>query len=151
MESYTYEKLKAFDEKFPGSVTWFRLKKHCEIVDQHLNDNEKVEFIFAGQLDNDHLSVLNTGVIAITNERLIVAQNRFFIGYKFLSITPDLYNDLTIDSGLLWGMITIDTVKEKIYVSNLSKAALPEIETQITTYMHEAKKEFYNAEDEEDH
>ncbi len=139
MQSETYRQLKLFKEKFPGSVTWFRLKKHCQVVDRHLNPNEKVEFIIAGQLDNNALSLFNTGVVAITNERLIVAQNRLIVGYRFSSITPDLYNDLKVDAGLIWGTIEIDTVREQIYVSNLAKAALPEIETAITTFMHDAR------------
>lgn len=137
-----YEKLKLFEEKYPGSVTWFRLKKHCAIVDKHLNPNEEVQFILAGQLDNDHLSFFNTGVIVITNERLIVAQNRLLVGYKFKSITPDLYNDMHVDCGLIWGALCIDTVKECVYVSNLSKKCLPEVETNITMFMQEAKKQY---------
>ncbi len=137
-----YEKLKAFKQKFPKCVTWFRLKKHCAIVDKHLNPGEHVDFILAGQLDQNHLSFFNTGVLAITNQRLIVAQNRFLVGYKFSSITPDLYNDMQVDCGFIWGMLCIDTVKEKIYVSNLDKNSLPEIETSITMFMADAKKNF---------
>lgn len=144
--SYTYDKLKAFKKKFPGAVTWFRLKKHCEIIDKHLNPNEKVLFVIAGQLDNDALSFFNTGVLALTSERILVAQNRLIVGYKLSSITPDLYNDLQVDSGLIWGTITIDTVKEKVYLSNLAKSSLPEIETQISSFMIEAKKEYSDKE-----
>ena len=100
------------------------------------------KFAFAGQLDDNALSFFNTGVLVITNERLIVAQNRLLIGYKFSSITPDLYNDLQVDAGLIWGTLTIDTIKEKIYISNLDKSSLPEIETQVTMFMQEAKKKY---------
>ena len=139
-----YDNLKLFVDKYPGCVTWFRLKKHCEIVDKHLNPNEKIDFVVAGQLDDNHLSFFNTGVLAVTSERLIVAQNRLLIGYKFSSITPDLYNDMQVDCGLLWGTLCIDTVKEKIHVSNLDKNSLAEIETSITMFMHEAKKKNKN-------
>lgn len=142
-----YDKLMAFKKKFPKCVTWFRLKSHAAIVDKHLNPGEHVDFILAGQLDEKPLSFFNTGVLAITNERIIVAQNRLLIGYKFSSITPDLYNDMQVNCGLLWGTVCIDTVKEKIYVSNLDKDSLPEIETSITMFMADAKKK-YNVKDE---
>ena len=53
-----------------------------------------------------------------------------------------MYNDLTVKAGLIWGTIVIDTVKEKIIVSNIDKNALPEIETYITSFMEEAKKQY---------
>ena len=53
-----------------------------------------------------------------------------------------MYNDLTIKAGLIWGTIIIDTVQEQITISNIDKNALPEIETYITTFMEEAKKQY---------
>lgn len=138
----TYHVLKNIIDNYPGSVTWFRLKKHCAIIDKHLNPDEQVEFAIAGQLDNDALSFFNTGVLAVTNERILVAQNRLLVGYSLNSITPDLYNDLQVNMGLLWGTITIDTVKEKVYISNLAKSILPLAETRITMFMQEAKQKY---------
>lgn len=147
MEQSSYELLKKFRNKFSGSVAW-RVKKHCKIIDMHLNPNERINFIFAGQLDIKPLSLFNTGVIAVTNERLIIAQKKLIVGYKFSSITPDLYNDLTVKAGLIWGTIIIDTVREQVYVSDLDKEALPEIETEITMFMQEAKKKYAKKKDE---
>lgn len=137
-----YEKLAKFEKKYPRSITWFRLKKHCEVIDKHLNPNETIKFICAGQLDDNHLSWFNTGVLAVTTERIMIAQNRLTVGYMFTSITPDMYNDLGVEAGLIWGLITVDTIKEKVYLSNLDKNALPEIETAITMAMQEAKKKY---------
>ena len=53
-----------------------------------------------------------------------------------------MFNDLTVISGLIWGKIKIDTIKELVTISNLSKTALDEIETNITKYMMEEKKEY---------
>lgn len=147
MDKNCYAELKLFVEKYPGGITWFRLKKHCAIVDMHLNPNESIQFVMAGQLDNNHFSFFNTAVLAITTERIIIAQNRLLVGYKFSSITPDLYNDLQIDSGLIWGSICIDTMKEKVYFSNLDKKSLPEIETNISMFMQEAKKKYLKEND----
>lgn len=145
----TYDILMRFKRKFPNCVTWWRLRKHCEIIDRHLNPNEVVRFACAGQLDNNCWSIFNTGVIAITSERLVIAQNRLLVGYKFSSVTPDLYNDLQVDSGLIWGTLTIDTIKEKIYLSDLDKKSLPEIETEVSMFMQEAKKKYAKRKEED--
>ena len=143
-----YSKLKNFKNKYPMCVTWFRLKQHASIVDKHLNPNEQILYIFAGQLDNNHLSFFNTGVVAITNERIIIAQDRLIVGYKLSSVTFDLYNDLFVDAGLIWGIVCIDTVKEKIYVSNLDKKCLSEVETSISTIVRDARDTFNKRKDE---
>ena len=36
----SYEMLSKFKAKYPRCVGWYRLKKHCEIVDKHLNPHE---------------------------------------------------------------------------------------------------------------
>ena len=141
-----YEKVMAFKKKFPGCLT-FRLKKHCNVIDKHLNPGEELLYAFAGQLNDSPLKIFDTGVICVTSERLVVAQNYLWPGYKFISITPDLYNDLTIKSGIIWGTIGIDTIKESVYISNISKASMPEIETIVTTFMQEMKKSYPARED----
>ena len=39
--------------------------------------------------------------------------------------------------------LTIDTVKEIVYISKLSNKALPEIQEKISTFMIEAKKKYH--------
>ena len=53
-----------------------------------------------------------------------------------------MFNDLTVDAGLLWGQINIDTVKETVVLSYIDKKSLDEIETHITEYMMEEKKKY---------
>jgi hypothetical protein len=136
-----YERVVAFKRKFPGSVTW-RLPKHCDIVEKHINPNEQVLFAFAGQMNENRFQFFDTAVVALTSERIVIGHKRLFYGYNFITVTPDMYNDLTVQAGLIWGTIVIDTVKEKITISNLSKKSLPEIETFITMFMEEAKKQY---------
>ena len=50
------------------------------------------------------------------------------------------FNDLKLYSGLFWGKIEIDTVKEVIFVSNLDKKSLDEIETNVNKIMLENKR-----------
>ncbi len=139
--SRTYELAKEFKRKYPLTIS-FRTRMHCSIIDKHLNPDEKVLYVFLAQKNDNAFDFTNTYVIALTNHRLMLGTKRLLFGYFFYSITPDMFNDLTVKEGLLWGRITIDTVKEEVSFSNISKSALPEIETNITKYMMEEKKKF---------
>ena len=138
----TYELVREFKKKYPMTINWWRTKKHSALVDKNLNPGEKVLYAFAAQNDNSYGSINNTAVLALTTDRLIVSQDRLIVGYKLVSITPDLYNDITINAGLIWGTVIIDTIKEVIYFSNIDKRALSEIQVNISTYMITAKKEY---------
>ena len=135
----TYEKLKEFKAKYPSTVTW-RLKAHSNVIERHLNPGETVNFVFAAQKGHSSFDIFSTFVVILTNKRILLAQKRVLWGYTYLSVTPDMFNDLTVHSGLIWGKVYIDTVKETIILSNISKAALDEIETQITEYMMSEKQ-----------
>jgi hypothetical protein len=58
-----------------------------------------------------------------------------------------MYNDFTVKSGIIWGTIGIDTIKETVYVSDLAKKSMPEIETIVTTFMQEMKKAYPDRDD----
>ena len=132
-----------FKKRYPSTVMW-RVKKHCRVVQKHLNPNEKVLYAFAAQMNNDALDIIDTAVLCVTSDRILIGQDQILYGYSFNSITPEMYNDLQVLSGIFWGKIVIDTVKEVIYFSNLSKKALVEIESIISMYMMEAKKLYPN-------
>ena len=93
--------------------------------------------------------IISTHVFVITNKRLIIATKRVLFGYFLYSITPDMFNDLTVYSGLIWGKVQIDTIKEVVFISNLSKKSLDEIETSVTEYMMKEKKKYARREKEE--
>lgn len=141
----TYDIVKDFKRRYPQTVCW-RVKKHCALIDQNLNNQERVLYAFAAQNDLTHGSIFNTAVLALTNERIIIAQDRILVGYKVSTITPDQYNDMQINAGIIWGTVTIDTLKETIFFSNISKKALPEIQIQISSFMIEAKKKYHSKE-----
>ena len=130
-----------FRRKYPMTIG-FRLKKHCDIIDKHLNPDEKITYLFYGQKNTGVFDFVNTYVVALTNQRLIMATKRLLFGYFFKSITPDLYNDLMVNSGVIWGRILIDTVKEEVTLTNLDKTSLSEIETNITETMGKLKKQY---------
>ena len=136
-----YETVKAHKAKYGGTISW-RLRAHSKVVERHLNPGENILYAFACQKGYSSFSIFNTYIVALTNKRIIVAQKRLFWGYLFLSITPEMFNDLTIKTGIIWGKVAIDTVKEEVVFSNVSKAAVSEIETSISEYMMQEKKKY---------
>lgn len=136
-----YEMVKRFKEKYPSTIA-FRIAKHSKIIDMHLNPDEEVIYAFPAQKNSNFFEIFYTNVIALTNKRIMIATKRVVWGYFFVSITPDMFNDLTVHRGLIWGNVTIDTVKEEVVLSNISNNALSEIETIITEYMMKEKKKY---------
>ena len=139
--SDTYKMAKLFKRKYGLTIAW-RIKSHCKVVDYHLNPGEKVKYVFLGQKNNWILNLFNTNVVVLTNKRLIIATKRILFGYFFTSITPDLFNDLTIKKNIIWGRVIIDTVKEEVLLSNIDPRALAEIETNVVENMMREKKKY---------
>ena len=134
------EQLARFKSKYPLTVGW-RLNKNSRVLLEHLHDDEVIKYAFYAQKNKSSLDVTSTGIIAVTNKRLVIARDRVVIGYFFDSITADMFNDLKVRSGIIWGKIIIDTVNELIILTNISKSALPEIEEEVTSAMLELKDE----------
>lgn len=133
-----YEEVLKFKKRYPMSIAW-RLKKNSKIVEKYLNPDETISYVFAAQKNNNPFDIFSTAVIAITNRRLLIGRKRVVFGYFVDSVTPDLFNDLKVLSGIIWGKINIDTAKEFITLSNIDKKALDEIETNISTFMMDEK------------
>lgn len=143
----SYELARKFKNKYPMTIAW-RIRKHAEVIDRHLNPDEKILYIFLGQKNDSPIDIVNTNIVAFTNKRIMVATKRLVFGYFFKSITPDMYNDLTVNRGLIFGTVIIDTIKEVIKITNIDPNALDEIETNITEIMLMQKKEFSRREKE---
>ena len=139
--SIVYDKVKEFKKKYPMTVAW-RLKSHSKIIDLHLNPGEEVKYVFACQKNNNPVDIITTYVVALTNKRILLGQKRLIFGYFFTAITPDMFNDLQVKMGIFWGKIEVDTIKETVYLSNIQRDALDEIETNITEYMMEEKQKY---------
>lgn len=136
-----YELAKDFRSRYPLTIAW-RLKQNSMVVEKHLNPGEEILYVFVGQKNNKFYDIFSTGIIAITNERIIIGRKRVIFGYYFDSVMPYMYNDLNIKVGLLWGKIKIDTVKEEVTITNVDKTALPEVETHISKNMMRLKKKY---------
>lgn len=139
--NYVCRKAREFRRRYPLTLA-FRLRAHSKILVKHLNDGEKILYVFTAQKGGSNFDIVSTYVIAITDKRIMIARKRFLFGYFFLAITPDLFNDIKVRMGLLWAKIEIDTVKEFIVLSNVQSGAASEIESAITKYVMRAKKKF---------
>lgn len=144
-----YEKLAEFKKKYPMTVSW-RMKEHARIIEKHLNPGETILYAFAAQKNPVSYDIVSTYAVVLTNKRIMMASKRVLFGYFFTTITPDLFNDLKINMGLIWGKVYIDTIKEYVVLSNIDKEALPEIETMITEFMMKKKSQGENKENKDE-
>ena len=147
MEKTVYQQLLDFKKKYPMTVAW-RLKSHAKVIEKHLNPGEEILYTFAAQKNDNPLDIITTYAVVLTNKRILIAQKRVLWGYSYYTITPDMYNDMEVFGGLLWGKIYIDTVKELVIFSNISKRALDEIETVVSEYMMKMKRRFITKKEE---
>lgn len=139
--SSVYKKVLKFKNKYPSTISW-RLKENAKIIEKHLNPGEKVLYAFAAQKNDNPFNIFGTAVVALTSKRILIGRKRVLLGYFLNSITPDMFNDLKISGGIIWGKVYIDTIKEFVTLSNISNNALTEIETEISNYMMEMKKQY---------
>ena len=139
MKDTIYEKLVNFKSRYPMTISW-RLKKHAKVIEMHLNPGETINYAFAAQKSTRFFEMFSTYAVVLTNKRILLASKRLIFGYFFTSITPDLFNDLEVKMGIIWGKIVIDTIKEEVMLTNIDKNALDEIETNITEYMMKEKQ-----------
>ena len=136
-----------FKKKFKGGIAW-RIKKHAAVLDGYLNPDEKVLYAFCAQKNESFKEIFNTFAIALTNKRIMIGRKRLIWGSFYYTITPDMYNDMEIYRGLIWGKVTIDTIKEVVVFSNLPKSSLDEIETSISEFMIKEKQKYQNEKEE---
>ena len=134
-----YDRVVEFKNKYPTTVAW-RLKKNAKLVEDFLKPEEKVLYAFVAQKNDNFFDIWSTAVVAITTDRLIIGRKRVVFGYFLNSVTPDMFNDLKITKGVFWGKVYIDTVKEFVCLSNISRKALSEIETNIFSNMKRDNK-----------
>ena len=141
MNKEIYRRAKEFKRKYPMTIA-FRLRAHAKIVSKFIGSDEEIKYVFVAQKNYQSYEIINTNIIVLTDKRLVVATKRLVFGYFLKVITPDMFNDLTIKQGPIWGKVIIDTVKEEVILSNIDRNALAEIDDNITMTMIEEKKEY---------
>ena len=90
--------------------------------------------------------MFSTYLVVLTNKRILVAEKRLLFGYYFISVTPEMFNDLSVQSGIIWGKVFIDTIKEQVIINNIDKRALAEIQNKVSEYMLEEKRKVVKVE-----
>lgn len=143
MEKSIYLKVKEFKKRFPLTIAW-NIKKHCKVLENFINPTEEVLYAFCGQRNDNSFDIITSCAVVLTNKRILIGQQRV-LGYIYIAITPDMFNDLNIKTGPIWGSIYIDTIKETVVISNLQKSSLDEIETSISEYMMNEKLKYGSA------
>lgn len=136
-----YKRAKEFKRKYPATVA-FRIRAHAKLVQKFIGSDEEIKYVFVAQKNYKSYDFVNTNIVVLTNKRILVATKRLLFGYFYKAITPDMFNDLTLRSGILWGKVVIDTVKELVVLSNIDKAALSEIEQNISSVMMAEKQKY---------
>lgn len=137
----TTEFVARFKKKYPGTIGW-RYVKNSRVVEKHLNPGEQVVYAFIAQKNDKLFQIFESAVVALTTERILIGRKRVLFGYFIDSITPEMFNDLKVSSGLFFGKVKIDTVKELIVLTDISKKALPEIYSKVSNYMSFMKKKY---------
>ncbi len=137
-----------FKKAYPLTIGW-RYKRHSYIVALHLNPGEEVLYSFIAQKNDTLLNIFQSAVVSITTERILIGHKNLIFGYDLTSITPDMFNDLKVSGGIIFGKVYIDTIKEFVTLSDIDKRALPELQTAISSYMMEQKKKYHSKEKEE--
>ena len=150
MTDIIYKKIKDFKKRYPATISW-RLKAHSKVAAVLINDDEEVLYAFAAQKLPSVFNVTSTYAIVLTDKRILLAQKRLIFGYFYYTITPDMFNDLTLKMGLFWGKVIIDTVKETVCLTFISKSALREIETVLSKYMMQEKRQYETEITDEEH
>ena len=133
-----YSSVLKFKKKYPWTIAW-HLKRHSKVVENIIDKDEKILYTFCGQR-NDTNMLFDSCVVAVTNKRIIVGEKRALFGYYLITISTELFNDLKITTGIIWGRIEIDTVKENLFISNVDKKAMDEIETKVHEIMLKNKR-----------
>jgi hypothetical protein len=144
-----YKKVLEFKKKYPLTIGW-RIKQNAAIVENYINSDEKVLYAFIAQKNDSPFNICSSAVVVLTSKRILIGRKRVIVGHFLNSITPDMFNDLEINGGIIWGKVFIDTVKEVVTLTNISNDALDEIETEISSFMLEEKKKYVEREKEED-
>lgn len=113
--------------------------KHFGIIEKSLMDDENVQIAFMG-LHNYISPTKHDGnfAYAVTNKRILIAQQKV-LGEIFQTISLDNINDITFTAGAVFGILTIDTIREKFNVG-LDKVGAKNISNGVHKVLDNIKK-----------
>ena len=101
MNKEIYRRAKEFKRKYPMTIA-FRLRAHAKVASKFIGSDEEIKYVFVAQKNYQSYEIINTNIIVLTDKRLVVATKRLVFGYFLKVITPDMFNDLTIKTNIIW-------------------------------------------------
>ena len=93
MNNKVYKLARRFKIKYFGTIA-FRIRAHSKVLAEHINPDEKLLYVFCGQKGGSNREIFSSCVVALTNQRIMIATKRVLWGYFLTTITPELFNDL---------------------------------------------------------
>lgn len=95
--------------------------KHFKVVEKQLHNDEEVLFAFVGLYNYISASKHQSNfAIAVTNERIIAGQKKL-IGENINTISRRNLNDISKTTGVIMGVLNIDTFKESFNIGTNKK------------------------------
>lgn len=114
--------------------------KHFGIIEKNLGNDENVLFAFIGL--HNYVSISkhdNNFAYAVTNKRILLGQKKV-IGEVFQSIALNKINDITFQSGVAYGVITVDAQTEVFNVAVI-KSQANNINKKLHELLYQLKEE----------
>lgn len=99
--------------------------KHFKVIEDNLTPDEEVLMTFIGL--HNYISTTkhdSNYAYAITNKRIIMAQKKL-IGENVKLVLLDNLNDVSLQTGIVFGIINFDTIKEEFNVAVAKNHARP--------------------------
>ncbi len=104
--------------------------KHFQLIEKSLGSDEEILMCFIGLHNYISSSKHDSNfAYAVTNKRIIMAQKKM-LGEIIQTVSLKNVNDITMTTGAITGIITIDTVKETFNVA-INKSAARNINDKI--------------------
>ncbi len=112
--------------------------KHFGIIEKNLIKDEEVLMTFIGLHNYKSATKHDSNyAYAITNKRIMFAR-KGLAGEKFKSVAHEKINDITFETGLVFGILTIDTPQEKFNIA-LDKGSATSINSKIHSVLEGLK------------
>lgn len=118
--------------------------KHFQIVENQLKDDEEVLVAFIGI--KNYVSPTQheeNWAYAVTNKRIIIGQ-KGLIGEKVDVISLRDLNDISFKKGMVYGILTIDTIKEEFNVAIIKNIAT-NVHKLVTNALMDLKEEMHQS------
>ena len=113
-------------------------QKHFGLLANNLSSGEYAIFCFVGLHNYVSATKHNSNyAFAITNKRILMAQQKL-VGNNVQSIKLELINDVTKQTGVLLGTVTIDTIKETFNVG-IDKQSVDRIASALNEILFDLK------------